>query len=112
MLNVAQNRYRRVIRRHLRLQRMEQVIEAAVNCRHHITHGRTKDDAKTHGADYSDYGTVDFLTRGLRLVYGASELIECGWDMKHWLTLLNGRDHPFGIFIADYEEAMPKAIPG
>ena len=112
MLNVAQNRYRRVIRRHLRLQRMKQVIEAAVNCRHHITHGRTKDDAETHGADYSDYGTVDFLTRALRLVYGASELIECGWDMKHWLTLPNGRDHPFGIFIADYEEAMPKAIPG
>ena len=112
MLNVARNRYRKTVYRHLRLRRMDQVIEAAVNCRHHITHGSTKHDANTHGAIYSDYGTVNFLTNALRFVYGASELIECGWDMRHWLKSHSRRGHPFGVFVEEYDEAMPKAIPG
>ena len=109
MLDVARHRYQRVIRPHLRLPRMEHVIESAVSCRHHITHGSAT--GKTHGVDYSDLGAVTFLADALRFVYGVSELLDCGWDMKHWLQLLFKRDHPFGRFRESYDEALSAVMP-
>ena len=109
MLDVARHRYQRVIRPHLRLPRMEHVIESAVSCRHHITHGSTT--GKTHGVDYSDLGAATFLADALRFVYGVSELLDCGWDMKHWLQLLFKRDHPFGRFMESYDEALSAVMP-
>jgi len=113
MLNVAHHRYRKVIRPQLgsdfELPRMEDVIESAVSCRKHITHGSTK--GKTHGVDYSDLGAVGFLTDALRFVYGVAELLECGWDMAHWLQLLFKRDHPFGRFLESYNEAVSAVMP-
>lgn len=109
MLDIARHRYQRVIRRHVELPRMEDVIESAVSCRNHITHERAT--GNTHGVDYSDLGAVTFLTDALRFVYGASELLECGWDMEQWLQLLFKRDHPFGRFIESYGEALSGVMP-
>lgn len=105
MLDVARHRYQKVIRPHVRLPQMAQVIESAVNCRHYITHGTTK--GETHGVDYSDWGAVEFLTDALRFVYGAAELLDCGWDMKRWLQLPFKRDHPFGRFLDSYGDRIP-----
>ena len=109
MLDVARHRYQKVIRPRLRpdfeLPRMEQVVESAINCRHHITHGFTK--GKTHGVNYSDPEVVVFLSDALRFVYGVSELLDCEWDMERWLPLLFKRNHPFGRFIESYDERLP-----
>jgi len=88
---------------------MEDVIESAVSCRKHITHGSTR--GKTHGVDYSDLEAVGFLTEALRFVYGVAELLECGWDMAHWLQLLFKRDHPFGRFLDSYDAALSAVMP-
>ena len=109
MLDVARRRYQKVIRPHVKLTDMEKVIESAVNCRHYITHGSTK--GKTHGVDYSDWGAVEFLTEALRFVYGAYELLDCGWDMQHWLQRLFKRDHPFGRFTQLYEDRLSSVMP-
>lgn len=109
MLDVARHRYQKVIRPHLNLPYMEDVIESAVNCRHHITHGRAK--GETHGVDYSNWEAVEFLTEALRFVYGVSELLACGWDMTHWQQLLFKQQHPFGRFIESYDEALAAVMP-
>lgn len=109
MLDVARYRYKKVIRprlgRYVELPRMEQVVESAINCRHHITHGGAK--GKTHGVDYSDPKAVMFLSDALRFVYGVSELLDCEWDMERWLPLLFKHNHPFGRFIESYEDCLP-----
>ena len=109
MLDVARHRYRKVIRPHLNLPHMEDVIESGVNCRHHITHGRAK--GETHGVDYSNWEAVEFLTEALRFVYGVSELLDCGWDIAHWQQLLFKREHPFGFFMESYDEALSAVMP-
>ena len=109
MLDVARHRYKKVIQPRLRpdveLPRMEQVVESAINCRHHITHGFAK--GNTHGLDYSDPAVVTFLSDALRFVYGVSELLDCEWDMERWLPLLFKHNHPFGRFIESYDERLP-----
>ena len=89
---------------------MEDVIESAVSCRQHITHGSTKSKT-THGVNYSDLGAVGFLTDALRFVYGVAELLDCGWDMAHWLQRPFKRDHPFGRFLESYDEALSAVMP-
>ena len=112
-LDVARHRYKKTIRPRLRshfeLPRMEQVIESAINCRHHITHGFAK--GNTHGADYSNPDVVMFLSAALRFVYGASELLDCAWDMDHWLSLRFKREHPFGLFLHSYDRRLHASLP-
>lgn len=110
MVDVARHRYQRVIRPRLALPRMEQVIESAVGCRQHITHGGTT-SRTTHGVDYTDLRAIDFLTEALRFVYGVSELLDCGWDIEHWLQRPLKRDHPFGLFLESYDEVLSAVMP-
>lgn len=111
MLDIARHRYQRIVRPHLAvdLDRMNDVIETAINCRHYLTHGST--DRERHGANYSDYRSMMFFTEALRFVYGASELIECGWNMKEWLGYHFKRNHPFGAFIDTYDAQLAAALP-
>lgn len=109
MLDVALYRYQKVIRPHLEFPHLDKVIRSAVNCRHHITHGGS--DRETHGVDYSDFSSVVFLTDALRFVYGASELIKCGWDMNTWLRGHLKWRHPFGSFVDDYRDRLVEAMP-
>ncbi len=110
MLDAALRRYQKVIRPRLRLPRMEQVIRSAISCRQHITHGRST-AKKTPDVDFADLRAVDFLTEALRFVYGVSELLDCGWDMEHWLQRPLKRGHPFGCFLETYEEALSAVMP-
>ena len=109
MLDIALNRYRKKIRPNLDLPRMDKVIESAVNCRHYLTHGET--NRERHGVDYNSHQAVVFLTNALRFVYGASELIECGWDMKYWLGLSFKHEHALGRFIETYGKELAATMP-
>lgn len=74
------------------------VIDLAVDCRNHYVHG-----GKTR-ADYTAnfFATVPFLTDTLEFVFGASDLIECGWDMAEWMERGTTMSHPFGRYAASY----------
>ena len=109
MFDVARHRYQKVIRPHFKLPSMEKVIESAVNCRQHIEHGSAR--GRTHGVDYSDLGAVGFLTDALRFVYGASELLDCGWDFEHWAQHPLRREHPFGRFLESYGTVLSAVMP-
>lgn len=110
MLDVALERYRRVIRPHLELRHMQRVIRSAINCRVYLTHGSVEPSRKTYNVDYSNYRSMIFLTEALRFVYGASELIKCGWDIASWKDLHFKHEHPFGAFIETYDEELAAAM--
>ncbi len=110
MLDVALHRYQKVIRPHLKLPRMKEVIRSGINCRVYFTHGGLDPNRKTYDVDYSNYRSVVFLTEALRFVYGASELIECGWDMTAWKDLPLTHEHLFGAFIKAYEGELAAAM--
>ena len=88
-----------------RLPNMDKVIRAAVLCRNHFTHG--SGDGGANDVDFSDPSTVLFLTRTLQFIYGASELLTCGWDLVNWL---NGTRtyHPFGWYIHGYQTQLTR----
>lgn len=81
-----------------RLQRIDEVIWMAVKCRNYYTHGPRGQN--TDGIDYTDFELVIFLARTLEFIYGASELLLCGWDISKsaahaW--------HPLGGFVESYD---------
>ena len=110
MLDVALRRYNQVIRPHVELRRMEEVIRSAINCRVFHTHGSIDSGRKTYGADYSNYRTMRFFTEALRFLYGASELVKCGWDIASWKDLDFKHDHPFGALIETYDDELAAAL--
>jgi hypothetical protein len=57
------------------------VTEKAVNCRNHFVHGSSGD------FDYaSDYPITWFFVDTLQFVFGASDLVEAGWDIAAWIA--------------------------
>ena len=88
-----------------RLKRFEDVIRLAVRCRNHYTHG--PNDRSAGDVDYSDFATVLFLTKTLEFIYGASELLMCGWDparsqADEW--------HPLGGYVKCYDTNRSRAL--
>ena len=78
------------------LKRLGDVIRLAVKCRNHYTHGP---DERDH-VDFSNLDIVFFLAQTLEFIYGASELLICGWDpdksrKDEW--------HPLGGYIRYYD---------
>lgn len=73
-------------------------LDAAVDCRNHYVHGTTSK------IDYSaDLGTVAFFTDTLEFVFGASELVEAGWDIKAFVEAGTTMSHPYGAYRANYQ---------
>ena len=81
-----------------RLEGFGEVIRQAVLCRNHYTHGPS--GGKATRTDFADFGLVVFLTKTLQFIYGASELLLCGWDTT---TSLRDELHPIGGYIRWYE---------
>lgn len=79
------------------------VTDEAVNCRDHYVHG---------GKPRLDYArssdTVDFFIDTLEFVFGASDLIEGGWDAKAWAERGTTMSHPFGRFRVTYKDRLKK----
>ena len=78
------------------------VTDEAVNCRNHYVHGspcKINYDSETK--------LVAFLTDTLEFVFGISDLIEAGWDIKSWLND-NFLYHVFGSYLVHYRDNLQK----
>lgn len=77
------------------------VTDEAVNCRNHYVHGSKQ------SFDYNrNFDAVTFFTDTLEFVFGISDLIEAGWDVKAWSTRGTTMSHPFGRYLATYNPGL------
>jgi hypothetical protein len=75
-----------------------EVCDHAIDCRNYFVHG---DDRMKFDVD-DPPGHLGFLTATLEFVFGASELIEGGWDIKRFLATPTSMSHPYGAYRVDY----------
>ena len=47
-------------------------------------------------------GNLGFLTDTLEFVFGASEFIDGGWDIKRFLATPTSMSHPYGAYGVNY----------
>ena len=79
----------------------------AVACRNYFTHNSDPPD----GVDFTNYHTVGLLARTLQFIYGASELVNCGWDMNAWLSSSLAQEHAFGSYVKrDYAMTVQQVL--
>ena len=70
-------------------------------CRNFYVHGTSTK------ADYARHvDAAIHLTDALEFVFGASDLIDAGWDMKTWLKRGSTLSHPFARFVFNYAERL------
>ena len=81
-----------------KLANLEEMIRWAVRCRNHYTHG--PNDQYTKRIDFTDYTVVGRLVETLEFVYGASELLLCGWKPT---TSVRAEYQPLGGFVKFYD---------
>jgi hypothetical protein len=79
-----------------RLPELDLVVREAIKCRNRYVHG-------SEGTfDYRAYDdAVSFFTSTLELVFGASDLIECGWDIVCF-EKQRSSEHPFANLIGSW----------
>ena len=91
-----------------KMPRLKELGDMAVRCRNYFTHNQT---APRH-VDFTNSYTVSLLAQTLQFIYGASELVECGWDMNAWLPTGFAQFHAFGVYVKqDYGIAVHRALP-
>jgi hypothetical protein len=91
------------------------ITEKAVNCRNYFVHGG---DQEFQYAD--NYPLIWFFVDTLEFVFGASDLIDAGWEVNHWLGEGSTMTHPFGVYKVQYKENLQRfkhmfpdrALPG
>ena len=74
------------------------VADAAVNCRNEYVHGTRA------GIDCGDARV--FLTNTLEFVFGASDLVDAGWDIVGWSQRGHHGGHPFATYLMAYESNL------
>lgn len=80
------------------------VVREAIKCRNHYVHG------SPGSFDYRAYNeAVPFFTSTLEFVFGASELIEAGWDIKAWRGEGFG-GHSYGELIAGWKLRLKEVV--
>lgn len=81
------------------------VCDAAVDCRNHYVHGTvSKIDYSKH------FELMVFLTCTLEFVFGASDLVESGWDFKRWYDGARSTSHPFSEYLHSYPRSLQALI--
>ena len=81
------------------------VTDEAVDCRNYYVHG----DSGNTRIDYDNEPHIMvFLTDTLEFVFGVSDLIEDGWDVKIWREEAKDSVHPFSRYLDHYEENWQK----
>ena len=80
------------------LKDFNKVIQLAVQCRNHYTHGG--EEGRADNVDFADLNVVFFLTRTLEFIFGVSELLLCGWDPA---TSARDEWHPLGGYLKSYD---------
>lgn len=84
-----------------RFPKLIEVLEAAVDCRNHYVHG------KETGIDYpANFNLVVFFIDTLEFVFGASELVEAGWDINAFIAKGTSMTHPYGAYLVSYKNAL------
>ena len=81
-----------------KLQQLDALIRLAVKCRNYYTHGPSDQNADV--VDCADFEVVFFLTETLEFIYGASELLLCGWDSS---KSVRDERHPLGGYVESYD---------
>ncbi len=81
------------------LKHLKSDVAHAVRCRNYHTHGSNRTGPA--GIDYADLDAVCFFAKTLQFIYGASELLLCGWRPNN-AVLFNGR-RMFGAYIGNCE---------
>jgi hypothetical protein len=76
---------------------LELVLDSAVESRNHFVHGS---DSKLLYEQNHEF--MGFFTEALEFVFAASDLIECGWDIKKWVSQGSTASHPFANFRVNY----------
>lgn len=77
------------------------VLDAAVDCRNHHVHGTSS------RIDYNkNFDVVVFLTNTLEFVFGASELVEAGWDIQRFAGRGSTMTHPYGSYLVTYKSNL------
>lgn len=74
------------------------VIGQAVDCRNYFVHGG--DNPKLLYHQHPDL--MYFFANTLEFVFGASELIRAGWDMRAWMTGWQDVNHPWFLYYRGY----------
>ncbi len=80
---------------------LQLVVSTAIKCRNYFVHGSSGD---------FEYSKVEsstlFLTDALEFVFAASDLIDSGWNMEHWLSRPVGWGHPLARFRDGYDHGL------
>ena len=87
-----------------RFEDLLSVVDEAVDCRNHYVHGNSP------SYDYASnfFETVAFFTDTLEFVFGASDLMQSGWDIRAWSLRGTSRSHCFGAYCDSYKERLAK----
>ena len=88
-----------------RLKQLKNVIGLAVKCRNYYTHGLGDQDPGD--IDYADFEVILFLTETLEFIYGASELLLCGWDPAR---SMRDESHPLGGYVKSYDAKRSRVL--
>jgi hypothetical protein len=80
-----------------RLPELELIINEAINCRNFYVHGTEGKITPEIRSRFSP-----FFTDTLEFIFGASDLIEAGWDIKKWVSQGSCLSHPFSQYIHGY----------
>jgi len=92
-----------------RMPRLKELGHMAVLCRNYFTHNNQK-KVPSH-VDFTNYHTVNLLAKTLQFIYGASELVKCGWDMNAWLPTSFAQFHTFGFYVKkNYHIAVNRVL--
>ena len=77
------------------------VLDSAVDCRNHYVHGTPSK------IEYNEnFDLVIFFTNTLEFVFGASELIEGGWDIRRFAERGTTMTHPYGSYLVGYKRNL------
>jgi len=69
--------------------------------------GVLHDPGTSSRIDYSKNGDVlVFLTNTLEFVFGASELVEAGWDIQRFAGRGSTMTHPYGSYLVTYKSNL------
>lgn len=80
---------------------LDLVINQAIDCRNYFVHGsEAKIDYSTHSSQ------VIFFTDTLEFIFAASDLLESGWNISHWITRHSTNTHPFSRYCFSYQHRL------
>jgi hypothetical protein len=86
-----------------RFPELKFVTDKAVNCRNYFVHSGKQD------FDYGkNWSVISFFVDTLEFVFGASELVEAGWNITEWCKQSTVMSHPFCEYKIEYNTRLQR----